>query len=59
MKSGKIFFRVQSSARHAGTGNFEVRNSPSGVKVVTIKRDTYMSAKKAAAKALTQNKKPA
>ena len=57
-KSGK-FFRVQSTGRSAKTGSFVERSSPSGGKVVTIKRDTYNSAKKAAATAMSKTKQPA
>jgi len=52
------FFRVQS-ARNAKTGTFEARSMPSGSKVISIRRDTYLSAKKAAAKMMSRDKQPA
>jgi len=58
VKSGK-FFRVQTVGKSAKTGSFVERTSPSGGKVVTIKRDAYNSAKRAAASAMTQKKQPA
>jgi hypothetical protein len=52
------FFRVQS-AQSGKTGKFEARSMPSGSKVISIRRDTYLSAKKAAAKAMARDKQPA
>lgn len=52
------FFRVQSIARDAKSGTFQTRKTPSGGTVVSIRKDTYMSAKKAAAKAM-KSKQPA
>lgn len=51
------FFRVQTVARDSKSGIFQTRKTPSGGTVVSIRRDTYMSAKKAAAEAMTRNKK--
>lgn len=53
------YFRVQSIARDTKSGTFQTRNTPSGNKVVSIRRETYMSAKRAAAKAMARNKQPA
>lgn len=57
-KVGK-FFRVQTIGRAGKTGSFVERSSPSGGKIITIKRDAYNSAKRAAASALSQKKQPA
>lgn len=53
------FFRVQSSGSDDKSGIFQTRKMPSGSKVVTIRRDTYLSAKKAAAEAMARAKQPA
>ena len=53
------FFRVQSVGRTVKTGSFSERSSPSGLKVVTIKRDAYNSAKRAAASAMSKSRHPA
>ena len=56
MISGRknTFFRVQTVARDANSGTFQTRNTPSGGKVISIRRETYMAAKKAAAKAMAR-----
>lgn len=53
----EVFFRVQSIGRDAKSGTFQTRKTPSGGKVVSIRKDTYISAKKAAAKAM-KSKQP-
>ena len=58
VSSKGTFFRVQS-AQSAKTGTFQTRNTPSGGKIVSIRQDTYASAKKAAAKAMARIKQPA
>ena len=56
MISGRknTFFRVQTVARDAKSGTFQTRNTPSGGKVISIRRETYMAAKKAAAKTMAR-----
>ena len=51
LKLGK-FYRVQTTGRDKKAGVFVTRISADGSEVITLKRDTYMAAKKAAAKAL-------
>ncbi|WP_146746346.1 hypothetical protein [Rhodovulum viride] len=58
VKVGK-FFRVQTTGRDGKTGAFVMRHSPAGSEVVTLKRDAYVAAKKAAAKALKARKQSA
>ena len=60
MISGRkdTFFRVETVSRDAKSSIFQTRTSPSGGKVVSIRRETYMAAKKAAAKAMARMIQP-
>lgn len=53
------YFRVQSATRDGKSGTFQTRKTSSGSTVVSIRRDTYMAAKQAAAKAMARQKQPA
>lgn len=53
------FFRVQTAGRDGKIAAFVTRHSPAGGEVVTLKRDVYFAAKKAAASALRSRKQPA
>lgn len=55
----KTFFRVQSGIHDSQGATFQIRSTPSGGKVVSIRRESYESAKKAAARALHDSKQPA
>jgi len=53
------FYRVQSVENSGKEGTFVARDMPTGGRVVTIRKDSYTSAKRAAAKALAKQKQPA
>lgn len=53
------FFRVQTVGRDGRIAAFVTRHSSTGGEVVTLKRDVYLAAKKAAAGAMKSRKQPA
>ena len=58
LKLGK-FYRVQTTGRDGKAGAFVTQTSTDGSEVITLKRDAYVAAKKAAAKALKAHKQSA
>lgn len=57
-KTTETFFRVQSTGnKTTGANAFVERTTPSGGKVVTLKRDSYTAAKRAAARAIAKSKR--